>query len=49
MMMMMIYDDDDDVAGQLLHHNRDVPPWRPRGEGKCARAGGEEVEEAGGC
>ena len=37
-----------DVSGQLLYHNRDVPPWRPRGQRECARVGGEEVEEARG-
>ena len=37
-----------DVSGQLLYHNRDVPPRRPGGQGERARARGEEVEEARG-
>ena len=35
-------------VGQLLHHHRDLPPWRPRRPGQRARAGWEEVEEARG-
>ena len=36
------------VVGQLLHHHRDVSPWRPRRPGQRARARWEEVEEARG-
>ena len=35
-------------VGQLLHHHRDLPPWRPRRPGQRAWAGWEEVEEARG-